>query len=179
MLLDILKMYICCTDVYILDLETKRPVGVTVIAILAIIGGILLLFGGIAFVALAPIISQVNINDNNNPSNSSFSLNINGTDVTIPRNALFLFGGFLGIIGGMLIVIGIAGFVVAWGLLTGKGWAWIITLILAIVSVIFSIVGIVSGGAPSIISLIINGIILYYMYRPNVKSYFGRVKIPK
>ena len=46
--------------------------GVTIIAILTIIGGILLLFGGIALVALAPIISQINVEEiNNNTSNSS------------------------------------------------------------------------------------------------------------
>ena len=162
----------------LLDLQTKRPIGVTVIAILAIIGGILLLFGGIAFVALAPIISQVNINDNNNASNSSFSLNINGTDVTIPRNALFLFGGFLGVIGGMLIVIGIAGFVVAWGLLIGKGWAWIVTIIVAIISIILNLILVMSGSIESVLGLIIYGIIIYYLYRPGVKSYFGRVKGP-
>jgi hypothetical protein len=159
-------------------LETKRPVGVTIIAILAIIGGILLLFGGIAFVVLAPILSQISVNDNNNGLNSSFSLNINGTDVTVPKNALFLFGGFMGIIGGMLIVIGIAGFVVAWGLLSGKGWAWIVTIIVAIISIILNLVVVIAGGLESIIGLIIYGIIIYYLYRPSVKSYFGRVKGP-
>ena len=133
------------------------------------------MFGGIALVALAPIISQVNIN---NGSNSSFSLNINGTDVTIPHNALFLFGGFLGIIGGMLIVIGIAGFVVAWGLLTGKGWAWIVTIIVAIISIILNLILVMSGSIESVIGLIIYAIIIYYLYRPSVKSYFGRVKGP-
>jgi hypothetical protein len=158
-------------------LETKRPVGVTIIAILAIIGGILLLFGGIAFVALAPILSQINTIDDNS-SNSSFSLNINGTDVTVPKNTLFIFGGFLGIIGGALIVIGIAGFVVAWGLLTGKGWAWIVTIIVAIISIILNLIVVISGGLENIIGLIIYGIIIYYLYRPSVKSYFGRVKGP-
>jgi hypothetical protein len=158
-------------------LETKRPVGVTIIAILAIIGGILLLFGGIAFVALAPILSQINTIDDNS-SNSTFSLNINGTDVTVPKNALFIFGGFLGIIGGALIVIGIAGFVVAWGLLTGKGWAWIVTIIVAIISIILNLIVVISGGLENIIGLIIYGIIIYYLYRPSVKSYFGRVKGP-
>lgn len=157
-------------------METKRPVGVTIIAILAIIGGILLLFGGIAFVALAPILSQINTIDDG--SNSSFSLNINGTDVTVPKNTLFLFGGFLGIIGGALIVIGIAGFVVAWGLLTGKGWAWIVTIIVAIISIILNLIVVISGGLENIIGLIIYGIIIYYLYRPSVKSYFGRVKGP-
>lgn len=158
-------------------METKRPVGVTIIAILAIIGGILLLFGGIAFVALAPILSQINTIDDNS-SNSTFSLNINGTDVTVPKNALFIFGGFLGIIGGALIVIGIAGFVVAWGLLTGKGWAWIVTIIVAIISIILNLIVVISGGLENIIGLIIYGIIIYYLYRPSVKSYFGRVKGP-
>lgn len=161
-----------------MDLETKRPTGVTIIAILAIIGGILLLFGGITLVTLAPILSQVNMNDNNNISNSSISLNINGTDVTIPKNTLFLFGGFLGVIGGMLIVIGIASFVVAWGLLTGKGWAWIVTIIIVIISIILNIILIVAGSFESVIGLIIDGIIIYYLYRPSVKSYFGRVKGP-
>jgi hypothetical protein len=161
-----------------LDFETKRPIGITIIVILAIIGGILLLFGGIALVALAPILSQININDDNGTSNSSFSLNINGTDVTIPRNSLFLFGGFLGILGGMVIVIGIAGFVVAWGLLTGKGWAWILTIIVAIISIIMNLILVVSGSIESVIGLIIYGIIIYYLYRPSVKSYFGRVKGP-
>lgn len=158
-------------------METKRPVGVTIIAILAIIGGILLLFGGIAFVALAPILSQINTIDDNS-SNSSFSLNINGTDVTVPKNTLFIFGGFLGIIGGALIVIGIAGFVVAWGLLTGKGWAWIVTIIIAIISIILNLIVVISGGLENIIGLIIYGVIIYYLYRPSVKSYFGRVKGP-
>ena len=159
-------------------METKRPVGVTIIAILAIIGGILLLFGGIAFVALAPILSQINTIEDNDSSNSSFSLNINGTDVTVPKNALFIFGGFLGIIGGALIVIGIAGFVVAWGLLTGKGWAWIVTIIVAIISITLNLIVVISGGLENIIGLIIYGIIIYYLYRPSVKSYFGRVKGP-
>ena len=157
-------------------METKRPVGVTIIAILAIIGGILLLFGGIAFVALAPILSQINTIDDD--SNSSFSLNINGTDVTVPKNAFLIFGGFLGIIGGALIVIGIAGFVVAWGPLIGKGWAWIVTIIVAIISIILNLIVVISGGLENIIGLIIYGIIIYYLYRPSVKSYFGRVKGP-
>ena len=136
------------------------------------------MFGGIALVALAPILSQIDINDNNSTPNSSFSLNVNGTDVTIPRNSLFLFGGFLGIVGGILIVIGIAGFVVSWSLLTGKGWAWIVTIIVAIISIILNLMLVLSGSVESVIGLIIYGIIIYHLYRPSVKSYFGRVKGP-
>lgn len=72
------------------------------------------------------------------------------------------------------IVLAIAWFVLAWGLWTGRGWAWIITLILAIISAIFNIISIISMNFGSIFSLIVNIIIIYYLYRPNVRAYFGR-----
>lgn len=158
-------------------METKRPVGVTIIGILVLISGIILFFAGIGLVALAPLISQVNI-ENNNTSNSSISININGTDVTIPNNALFILGGFMGVVGGILIVLGIASFVAAWSLFTGKGWAWIVTIIITILSIILNIILIIFGTFESVIGLIINGIIIYYLYRPSVKSYYGRVEGP-
>jgi hypothetical protein len=82
----------------------------------------------------------------------------------------------MGVLGGMLIVLGIASFVAAWGLLTGKGWAWIVTFIIIIISIILNIILIIFGSFESVIGLIINGIIIYYLYRPSVKSYYGRVK---
>jgi hypothetical protein len=157
-------------------LERSRPTGVTIIAVLAIIAGALLLFGGMGLIALAPFIGQIKVNDATNTSNTSLSLNVNGTEVTIPKNPLFVLGGFIGILGAMLIVLGIANFVVAWGLLKGKGRAWIVTIIINIISSVLNIVSIVAGSIGSIGGLIINGIIIYYLYRPNVKSYFGRIK---
>lgn len=77
------------------------------------------------------------------------------------------------------IAIGIACFLLAWGLFKAKGWAWIITLILTIISVIFSIIALGGGGFVNIVNIIIGGVIIYYLYRPTVKSYFGRAKIPK
>jgi len=131
-------------------LEGKRPTGVTLIAILTIIGGILLLIGGIGLVALAPFMGQINVNDGTNTSNSSLSFVVNGTNVTIPNNTLFVLCGFMGVIGGMLIVLGIASFVVAWGLLKGKVWAWIVTIIITIISVVLNIISIVAGSIESI-----------------------------
>lgn len=157
-------------------MERRRPTGVTIISALAIIAGVLLIFGGISLVAFAPFIGQINLNNGINTSNTSFSLNVNGTVVTVPKNPLFVLGGFIGILGATLIVLGIADFVVAWGLLKGKGWAWIVTIIINIISAVLNIISIVAGSIGSIWGLIINGIIIYYLYRPNVKSYFGRIK---
>ena len=157
-------------------MERRRPTGVTIIAVLAIIAGALLLFGGISLVALAPFIGHIEVNDDTYNSNTSLSLNVSGTVVTIPNNPLYVLGGFIGILGAMLIVLGIANFVVAWGLLKGKGWAWIVTIIINIISAVLNIISIVAGSIGSIGGLIINGIIIYYLYRPNMKSYFGRMK---
>ena len=157
-------------------MERRRPTGVTIISALAIIAGVLLILGGISLVAFAPFIGQINLNDGINTSNTSFSLNVNGTVVTIPKNPLFVLGGFIGLLGATLIVLGIADFVVAWGLLKGKSWAWIVTIIINIISAVLNIISIVAGSIGSIWGLIINGIIIYYLYRPNVKSYFGRIK---
>jgi lysylphosphatidylglycerol synthetase-like protein (DUF2156 family) len=127
-------------------MEKSRPIGVTIVAILMVITGIILLSGGIFAVSSSAILSQ--------------------------------FGGPLVAVvigvGVFTIVLGVAHFVLAWGLFKGKGWAWIITVILAIISVILSIVSIASGGRTNIISLIISAVILYYMFRTEVKSYFGR-----
>ena len=162
-------------------METNRPVGVTIVAILRIIGGIILLLGGIGLVTIAPFVGQLNVNTTSSTSHNGVPVTPNGAGINLSNNntSFLFFAAFVGVIGSILIFLGIASFVVAWGLLKGKGWAWIITVILAIISLVFSIIGLASGSIPNIISIIINGVILYYMYRPEVKSYFGRVKIPK
>jgi uncharacterized membrane protein (DUF2068 family) len=123
--------------------EKKRPLGVTIVAILMVITGIILLGSGI------------------------FAVSTSGT-------ASQLGGSLLAVTGTVGIILGIAHFVLAWGLFTAKVWAWIITVILAVISIILSIVAIASGGRANIVSLIISAIILYYMTRTEVKSYFGR-----
>jgi uncharacterized membrane protein (DUF2068 family) len=171
-----------CWSLFFLEkkqMERKRPIGVTIIAILMVIGGVLLLIGGTGFLVIAPLVGQLNISDVSNTSNGSLSVDVNGTNITLPNNALFIFlGGFVVVIGAVLVILGIASLVVAWGLLKGKGWAWIVTIIITIISIVFNIVSIAAGNFGSIVGIIINGVIIYYLYRPNVKSYFGRVKGP-
>jgi hypothetical protein len=86
----------------------------------------------------------------------------------------FLLGGIGIAIGGVLLAIAIASFVVAYGLLKGLGWAWTVTIILSIISIVFNAISIATGNISAIISIIISGIILYYLYRPHVKAFFGK-----
>jgi hypothetical protein len=77
-------------------------------------------------------------------------------------------------VGIVLIVIGIASIVMAYGLWKGKGWAWIITLILSGIGIISGIVSIARGQYGAVAEIIIYAVIIYYLYRPNVKAFFGK-----
>jgi uncharacterized membrane protein (DUF2068 family) len=77
-------------------------------------------------------------------------------------------------IGFALIAIAIAYFVMAYGLWKGKSWAWTITLILSVIGIIFAIASIAAGNIGAVFHIIINAVIIYYLYRPNVKAFFGK-----
>jgi hypothetical protein len=91
-----------------------------------------------------------------------------------PMVAQTLFGAFGTAIGAVLVAIAIVSFIVAYGLLKGKGWAWTVTVILSIISIVLNAISIATGNIGGIVSIIISGIILYYLYRPHVKAYFGK-----
>jgi hypothetical protein len=140
----------------------QRPTGVTILAILALIGGVFgiiislgamaggALFGGLAASAGADA----------------------GTAAGI--GGLFFIIGILGLAGAILEL---AFFFGAW---TAKGWGWILGIIAAIWNIATPIVAGVLGGdivgtiISNIIGIAIAGVILYYLNTPAVKQYFGR-----
>jgi hypothetical protein len=130
-----------------------RPTGITIIAILMILGGLILLFTGITPLFIGPLISIDSDSSTSEP-------------------------GFLITIGGLVLVaLGIASLIVSWGLLKGKGWARTITLIISFIALIFAIISLASSqDLIHIISVIIYGIIIYYMFTDKVKLFFGKVK---
>ncbi len=155
-------------------MENRRPAALTTVTILAIINGIVLLVGGVASILIVPtIISSLVSNDLSNLTNTE---DLSPQFETVLTNAII---NVVYIVSSVAIALGLAWFGLAWGLFTGKGWAWLITVIFAIITVVVSIIGVLSGSITSIPTLIINGVILYCMYRPHIKSYFGRVSIPK
>ena len=82
--------------------------------------------------------------------------------------------GLLLAVGGVIVAIGIAYLVVSYGLLKGKGWAWSITLIISFIQIITSIIAIVGGNFFAIGHLIISIVIVYFLYRPDAKAFFGK-----
>jgi len=133
---------------------TQRPIGITIISVLMIIGGIILIFTGITPLFIGPLISL---------DSSNYSTSALGSLITI--------GGLV------LVALGIASLIVSWGLLKGKGWARTITLIISIIAIIIAIISLASSqDLTHIISIIIYGIIIYYMFTDKVKLFFGKIK---
>ena len=134
-------------------MSQHRPTGITIIAVLMIIGGLIIIFTGITPLFLGPLIS------------------IDSDSSTSELGLLITIGGLV------LVALGIASLIVSWGLLKGKGWARIITLIISIIAIIFAIISLASSSdLIHIIPVIVYGIIIYYMFTDKVKLFFGRVK---
>jgi hypothetical protein len=127
----------------------QRPTGITVLALLQFIGGALSILLGIAFIAIGPYMSEL--------------------EMGLPP-LISLLVGFLGI---GLLLAGLIGLVVGWGLWTGKGWAWWLTVILEALGLLSGLAGIAMGDPSSLIGLLIAALILWYMFKPHVKDFFG------
>ena len=141
----------------------NRPIGVTIIAILIIIGGIALLIGGLLFMTFAGILSS-------SETTSHSPINIAAL-ISLPLS--------LG-----MVIIGIIYLIVSYGLLKGERWAWLITIIVTIIGLIIQVVSAIITGLISssletalvthIVGIIVSGIIIFYLYTPNVRAYFRR-----
>lgn len=151
-----------------MTIACSRPTGVTIIAILNIIGGSFMVIGGLGMIALGPVMSTLA-----GPTSSQQTQDtLPGVDISeIPTNAI---GSAAIAVGAMLLGLGVFSSIVAYGLLTGKSWAWALTVVLAVVSIVLNSVSLVTGNVGAIVSIIISAVILYYMYRPHVKAYFGK-----
>ena len=78
-------------------------------------------------------------------------------------------GGIFLIIFGILAVIE---FIIAGALFSGKHWGRIIVIVLSIISLIIGLVSIM-GNPFSILSITLDVIVLWYMWRPHVITYFN------
>ena len=68
------------------------------------------------------------------------------------------------------VLVGVIGLIVAWGLWIGKGWAWIIALIIFIIGIIMDLVTLPTG----IVGVVIDAIVLYLLMRHDTKKFCGK-----
>ena len=148
--------------------QKHRPLGITITAILTIIDGIAFITSGIEAITVAPFLFGVDINNNNVlPATGTSTLG----SVTIPDTLLV---GMSTVTGAAILALGVAYFVMAYGLLKGKGWAWTVTVVLCCIGLALGLVSVVNGHLYGIFNILINAFIFYYIYRPYVKSFFGK-----
>ena len=75
--------------------------------------------------------------------------------------------------GAVLIVVGLVNLVIAGGFWNGWKAIWYLAVIFGVLELIICIVGVFSVGPLSLVGLLIEALLLYYMFRPNVKEFFG------
>lgn len=133
----------------------KRPLGITILGVVRLASSVLCIVGGTMVLLNRREIMERLARD---PGSS--------TDL----NLLTL--GMLAMIG-----LGCVGLLLAYGLFTLRGWAWICTLALQIATIINALVHIDRGEMFSwgaVAAIIIATAIIAYLFRPNVKRAFGR-----
>jgi len=75
----------------------------------------------------------------------------------------------------VFLLVGMASFVLVYGLWKGCGWAWRWALTSAVVGLATSIVGLSVG--LGIVGVASNALIIYYLTRPEARAYFGKVAL--
>jgi hypothetical protein len=123
-----------------------RPTGVTVLAVLAAVGGVLGLLGGIAALGLGGVVAAGGL------------------------------GGLLAVVGIVAIVQSVLALAFAYGAWTLKPWGWTLGIVAEAIGIALSVLFIINGSSitSQAISIIIDGAVIYYLMTPAVKSAFGR-----
>ena len=128
------------------------PTGVKVISVLYYIGAVLGVLAGIFLILGAGMLGSL--------------------VEQIPLAGLF--GGLFVVFGIVMIGFGVLGFFVGRGLWNGDAWARIVAIIFAGISVLFALISLIAGDFSSIFSLVVNGLIGYYLWFSNeVKAAFA------
>lgn len=163
------------------SLVRHRPTGVTILGVLFVIAGAFSLLGGIATLVAIPFVTEINPNVINN------ELQLNGQQQPLtPSEQTALAqrsGSILTVLGALLIPLGIASLVVAYGLFKGKSWAWFVAVVLSTIGLVVNAISLATSNistiAGALVGIAINAIVLYYLSRRNVRQYFGKVAAAK
>ena len=127
----------------------QRPTGVTVLAILAAIGGVFGILGGLALVGFGGVAAAGGVAG----------------------------GGLATIVGLLLLAYGVLALVLAYGFWTLKPWAWTLGVGLQAAGIVINILQFVNDSrqlVSAIVSIAISALILWYLFQPHVKAAFGR-----
>ena len=145
----------------------QRPAGITPIGVLYVIGDSLYIIGGIVLFIGIPALANNNNIFHITPHSFAYELLSSTFGLSIAVG---------------LAALGIGNVVASVGFLTGKKWSWKSNVVLAIISAAVDIIILflqanTSSFISAIIGFSIDVVLLYYLYRHHVKSYFGKTSI--
>lgn len=140
----------------------QRPFGVTILAILDILMGLASLVGALGMFAIAALIGSDAIREAIG----------NAVPQWVIDNATIIFGA----LGAITLLTGILAFLLAYGFLNGKRWAWVLGIAFGVFSIASSVVQSLLLGTFNIVtvgfSILIPVLIIVYLLQPNVKAWF-------
>ncbi len=137
--------------------QQQRPTGVTILAVLALIGGIFGICGGGLGVLGGSFLSALGAQAGAGEATA--------------------LGGMAVLSSIILLVIAVAEIGFGIGAWTLKPWAWMLGLILFGVNIVFALISLLAGWSAFssvLVQVAISGVIIYYLMTPDVKKAFGR-----
>jgi hypothetical protein len=135
-------------------MRPPRPIGITILVILQIVAGIF----DFLIAALLVIVYALAF--------SFFGMTVSALGIfVVPLVVVFL-------------ILGIFSFILAFGLWTGKHWAWVSTVVLSIIGLALSIIGTILGNYLDIVLIVLYVVMLGYLSSYGVRTFFGRVPYP-
>ena len=126
----------------------SRPTGITILAVLALLAAAPAVVAGLALVGVATFVDAV----------------------PVPDTFMYAVGA------GTLIYAGLS-LVLAYGLWTVRPWAWMVGIGLQVLGIVTAISQYTTGDrflGSLITGVLFPVLILFYLYRPNVRAAFGR-----
>lgn len=100
----------------------KRPYGITIIAILAIVGGMVVIFGGLSSLVSGAFIAVIPIEDVMTQLQQQEKVQQQTQNLAELHDLIQLLGSSSVVLGTVVMVIGIGYLIVSYGLLKGREW---------------------------------------------------------
>jgi hypothetical protein len=147
----------------------ERPTGISVLAILAGIFGVILIIGGL-FVGVSA--SAVSVSDLAKEYIETYAatLGVSVTALTAIIEAVLVAIAVIAFVFGILYIV------VAYGFWIGAGWSRLLAIILSILGIILGLI--TATGGIGIVLIIIYAVILWYLMQRHVKAFFGAAPQP-
>jgi uncharacterized membrane protein (DUF2068 family) len=133
----------------------RRPPRATLLSVVHIVLDVLLGLGGLALLAVRFVLSEM------------FS-RVQWLTSTAPV-----------IIGITLFAFAVIDFILAYGLWVGQRWAWIVSLVFAVLGIVITIPSVfVRPGLGEVVALIPYLLVAYCLMEPHVQTFFGGGSVP-